>query len=209
MIVENYLQEEFLSPIIEGEDLNEVNTLLEELGLSCGNKIDPTKSMVPFPKMDYQQIRAFKVLCPDVKEVDKYNYSIPLEALRMLKLCKHESYFDSIEVWYTEIDPDPFLIGRLYKTEEARDKGYSWEKDYYLISRWGPEAKTLPELIDDARVIIEKKLKASYVGIQLAAENGLKNLDIAVDKFLTKKNTAIAYPSINHKVSDYNDDLPF
>lgn len=209
MVVESYLREEFLSPIIEGEDLNEFNKLVEELGLSCGNKIDETKSQVPFDKMDYTMIRAFQVLCPDSKELDKYNYSIPLEALRLVKLCQHEKYFDSIEVWYTEVDPDPFLIGRLYKTQKDREQGYNWGKEYYLISRWGPESKSIPDLINDARVKIEANLKASYVALQLAGEQGLKHLDIAVEKFLTKKNTSIAYPSVNNNASEYSDGLPF
>lgn len=208
MVVQNYLRDEFLSPVVDGEDLQEVNSLIEELGLSCGNKINPEKSQVPFDKMDYTMIRTFKTLCPNVIDHKKYPHSIPLESLRMISLCEKESYFDSIEVWYTDVNPDPFLIGKLYKDDSDREKGYSWNMESYLISRWGPEARTMEELVSDAKVIVERNLKANYIAIKMAAEEGLKNVELAAELFLSSKSNNLTYPSIGGNVGG-GQNLPF
>ncbi len=108
--------------------------------------------------MDEATIRAFKILCPFVQKIEDYDKEIPLEILRAVKLSSTESYFDSIEIWSNERDPDPFCVGRVYKNELDRTKGYTWNMESYLIGRWGAESKSIQELINFAIEIASRRI---------------------------------------------------
>jgi hypothetical protein len=75
----------------------------------------------------------FKVLCAcpvPVKEYDKT--PIPLEVLSLIALSEKEKYFDELQIWYDNEAPDPILVG-------IKAGANSWEKDIWLLARWGAE----------------------------------------------------------------------
>lgn len=150
MNVQIFIQEDNKALIYDNDQLDEFKSLVDELGLKCNNHIDSEKSPIPFMWLDEATVRAFRLLCPNSEAIEKYRFEIPLEALRNAKLCQTEKYFDWLEVWSNEKDPDPFLIGRVYKDQDAREKKWHWNASYYLIARWGAEAKGIPELVNDA-----------------------------------------------------------
>jgi hypothetical protein len=144
--------------IYDNNQLDEFKNLVDELGLKCNNHKDSDKSPIPYLWLDEATIRAFKLLCPHVDKITDYRLEIPLEILRNVKLCNVEKYFDWIEVWSNAKDPDPFCIGRVFKSEEDRKRNYSWSAESYLIGRWGAEAKPIQELINDAIKIASDRI---------------------------------------------------
>jgi len=145
--------------IYDNDQLTEFNNLVEELGLKCHNVRDNTKSPIPFMQLDEATIRAFQILTPRVDKLKNYQFEVPIEALRQVKLSETEKYFDAFEVWSNQKDPDPFLIGKVYKNEVDREKNYTWNMSTYLIARWGAENKSVPELIQMAVDIASERIK--------------------------------------------------
>ena len=187
--VEIYIQEDFKDELIDDSVLNEVNKIKEELGLSCGNQISK-KSQIPYLWLDEYTVSCFKILCPRVAKLKDYTGQIPLEALKHAKQSKQETHFDWIEIWSNRKDPDPFMIGHVYRSESDRANEYTWSTDKYLIARWGDEKKPIPQLVREAVDFAEKevmnaalKLESKVVGIinylkqnpRCAAEESIKN----------------------------------
>lgn len=158
MNVQIFMSEDNKALIYDNEQLDEFKNLVNELGLQCNNHIDGEKSPIPFMWIDEATIRAFKLLCPNCDEIKNYQLEIPIEILRNVKLSITEKYFDWIEIWSNTKDPDPFCVGRVYKSEEARKNGYRWSAQTYLIGRWGAEAKPIQTLINDAVKIASDRI---------------------------------------------------
>lgn len=174
--------------IYDGEMLDEFNALVDELGLKCNNVKDGEKSPIPYMWLDEATIRAFKLLCPRVDKVGNYPMEIPLEVLRHLKLSKNEKYFDEVEVWSNTKDPDPFMIGKVYKTNGDREKKYTWNMQNYLIGRWGAEKKSIDELINLARKIAEIRIK-TYAAAGIAKlKSWIECPDVWADNYIFRNN---------------------
>jgi hypothetical protein len=174
MNVQIFIQEENKQLIYDNDQLDEFKSLVSELGLQCDNHIDKEKSPIPFMWLDESTIRAFNLLCPRVDKLKDFRLEIPLEILRNVKLAQTEQYFDWIEIWSNTKDPDPFCIGRVYKTEESRLKSYTWTAETYLIGRWGAENKSINELIDSAVQIASQRIEV-YTESCIAKLNSWKS----------------------------------
>ena len=170
--------------IYDNEQLEEFKSLVSEMGLKCNNRIDSEKSPIPYMWLDASTVRAFKLLCPSVARADAYRLEIPLEILRNIKLAKTEKYFDWVEIWHNDKDPDPFCIGCVYKSELDRTNGYAWNVSHYLIGRWGAENKTVPELINIALEIATNKIKTFSIMMIAKMESLNKCPDIWAKKYL-------------------------
>ncbi len=153
-----FILEENRELIYDNEQLTEFQSLVSELGLKCNNVKDSTKSPIPYMQLDQATIRAFQILTPKVDKLTDYLFEIPIEALRQVKLSENEKYFDAYEVWSNQKDPDPFLIGKVYKNEEDRTKGYTWNMTTYLMARWGAENKTVEQLMQMAMKIATERI---------------------------------------------------
>ena len=158
MRVQIFMMDDNKELIYDNEQLTEFNNLVSELGLKCHNVKDSTKSPIPYMQLDEATIRAFRILTPRVDKLSDYTFEIPIEALRHVKLSETEKYFDSYEVWSNQKDPDPFLVGRVYKNESDRTNGYTWNMSTYLIARWGAENKTIDELMQMAMNIAAERI---------------------------------------------------
>jgi len=169
MNVQIFMSEDNKALIYDNEQLDEFKQLVSELGLQCNNHIDSEKSPIPYMWLDEATVRAFKLLCPQTDKIKNYRFEIPIEILRNVKLSETEKYFDWIEIWSNSKDPDPFAVGRVFKTESDRTRAYEWSASSYLIGRWGSEAKEVSELINDA-------IKIASDRIVMCAESSIAKL---------------------------------
>ena len=112
-IVETFIIEETSSLIYDNEQLDKWNNLVKDLGLEGQTKIvKPEKSPIPFMFIKTGMVNVFATLCPRRVEVSKYDITpIPLEILDLVALSKRENYFEKIEIWYDDKNPDPLCVG--------------------------------------------------------------------------------------------------
>lgn len=165
MEVKIYREPENASLIIEDKDLKEYNELIGSLGLPAPNK-EPEKVPNVYAYLNSAMIKQLSTLCPVRTSIEKYTKTtIPLEVLRVYKFAKDNEMFEGYEIWSDDKNPDPMLIGWKYRNDTAREKGFSWEKDRYLIARWGDCALEIPEL-----------LRLGYNKLQVALEDKLKEI---------------------------------
>lgn len=150
--VELFLIEETKELIYDNEKLDQWNTLVAELGLQGQTKVvKEEKSPIPFLWMNKTLIATFTELCPKKVKIAEYDKTpIPVEVLSLVSLSTKEGYFDKIEVWYNDKNPDPAVIGFAYKggTSEWQKE---WQAEKYLLARWSDVKASLSELTDRAK----------------------------------------------------------
>lgn len=204
MNVQIFMTEENKQLIYDNDQLNEFNNLVNELGLKCNNHIDGEKSPIPFMWLDQSTIRAFKLLCPMVDKIKDYRLEIPLEILRNIKLCEVEKYFDWIEVWSNTKDPDPFVVGRVFKSAQDIEQNYTWNAEHYLIGRWGAENKSINELIEMAVKMATTKIEI-YTESCIAKLNSWKACpELWARQYIFENNS-----EASHAFKDSGSFLPF
>lgn len=172
-VVETFIIEETAELIYDNEKLTQWNSLVAELGLTGQTAIvSPDKSPIPFMHMKKSLGNVFSELCPRNVCVEEYSATpIPVEILSLIALAKREGYFQKIEIWYDDKDPDPVCIGikgywyqptwyddrvkeldgKQFNTkQEAEDAGaktaYFREEAKYLIGRWADVKRSFTEL---------------------------------------------------------------
>jgi hypothetical protein len=174
-IVETFIIEETQSLIYDNEQLNKWNELVDQLGLQGQTQIvKPNKSPIPFMHLKQSMAEVFKTLCPRIVGVKEYNITpIPVEILDLIALSVREGYFEKIQIWYDDKNPDPCCIGVNYQTyystnnegrlqtsfnskEEAlthmaengwtKEKPYPINETYYLLGKWADVRHSFEEL---------------------------------------------------------------
>lgn len=129
MEVVTFLRDEMKESIAEPDGWLEK---VKELGLEGQEELvgDGQKSPVPFLRLTKEHKAILEIICPDVVDVKKYSKApIPLQALAMLGLATAERYFQKVEVWHSEGNPDPVMVG----------------DGEFLMAQWGPERVTYEE----------------------------------------------------------------
>jgi hypothetical protein len=151
--VETYIIEETQELIYDNEKLDQWNNLVKELGLEGQTQvIKEEKSPIPFLWMNQTLVKVFEELCPRKTKIEEYNKTpIPVEALSLVSLSKKESYFDKIEVWYNDKNPDPAIIGYKYRDGDKSEWSKDWYAEKYLLARWSDVKATLAELTERAK----------------------------------------------------------
>jgi hypothetical protein len=111
--VQNFIQKEVANLLVDEEALKEWSELKDELGLEAQNCLaQDEKSPIPYLWLNTNMKAIIKELCPRSTKIENYSKTpIPVEVLRMVKTCKQEKYFDEMQIWYTDIDPDPVCVG--------------------------------------------------------------------------------------------------
>jgi hypothetical protein len=171
-MVETFVIEETASLIYDNEQLDKWNSLVSELGLEGQTEIvKPEKSPIPFMFIKTSMYNVFKTLCPRSVPVSKYNITpIPVEILDLIALSKRENYFQSIEIWYDDKDPDPLCVGKTCKfygykngswnnndrfeaatEQEVKDvigehTVYETDEKHYLLGKWADVKHSFEEL---------------------------------------------------------------
>ena len=127
-----------LECLLDKEMSDEWHVLVTDLGMvgqlqNTNQKDGAYVNPIPYTSLNKKWLRIFKTLCGAKSLYNKYSKStIPVEALHEIKLCVDNNYFSAIEVWYDDNAPDPLIIG-VCNTENK------WEKNYFLIARFGDE----------------------------------------------------------------------
>ena len=133
MEVKIYREPENEQLIINQDDLDQYNELVSKLKLDNGITNQKTPSV--YIALNSSMITLLRALTPAVSKVEQYTKStIPLEVLKVLDYAKENQMFEGFEIWYADQNPDPLLIGWKYLDDEAREKQYSWRKNYTLIA---------------------------------------------------------------------------
>jgi len=157
--VQTFIVEETESLIYDNENLDKWNDLISSLDLKGQNTIvKPKKSPIPFLHLKPTWENTLNTLCPRKVLVEDYDVSpIPLEILELIGLSKKENYFNKIEVWYDDKDPDPAVIGY---------KGYWYEPTWYSDSNESiknQEFDSKQEAIDAGAKHANFSIKAKYL----------------------------------------------
>ena len=210
-MVETFIIEETAELIYDNDKLTQWNSLVAELGLTGQTTIvSPEKSPIPFMHMKKSLENVLQELCPREVEVDKYSATpIPVEILSLIALSKREGYFQKVQIWYDDKDPDPVCVGikghwyqpswvsnrneevgdRHFNTEqEAMDAGatstYFGEEAKYLIGRWADVKRSFTELKEMAHKRFMDRKSVELRKTIKEAERELSDLEtIAFEKF--------------------------
>lgn len=226
-VVETFLIEETVGLIYDNEQLDNWNKKVEELGLVGQTKIvKKDKSPIPFMHLKENMKNVISTLCPKKVEVKDYDVTpIPIEVLDLVSLSFKEGYFDKIQIWYDDKNPDPCCIGLKgewysYKENKQLDKSFKnrdeaelksiengcdgayfieWNATAYLLGKWADVKHSFEELTKMAtkRYIQEKSFELKEAIIK--AKRGLDDLEIE------------AFKKFGSDVSGYdlNAELPF
>lgn len=215
-MVETFKNKELESSIFDLEVQDEWKELAESLGLKTQLAfVKNSKSPLPYPWINTSMNNIFSTLCPRTIEFTKYDKTpIPIDVLREASFCKHEKYFNKMEVWYNDNDPDPFLIGVLtmYKTYYKDAKGDTKSTDYeflnedeinsfvgsvggvkdsiystdkkFLIARWGDEMRPMAELKKIAREKLKETLLTDWKVSISKLKAKIESAEEHIDKYL-------------------------
>jgi hypothetical protein len=172
-----------------GEIINEVVSeealaLIESLGLEGQRKLVETKeagdeqvvTRIPYRLITKEELAIFGAIMPRRTSLARYSDgAIPL---RVLQVAAHaQTIFNELEVWHPEPGrDDPLLIG--IKTSDK------WQRDTYILARWGEVLEPLDVLRAKARQTIlancRAKIEEAKGKIQMF-ESGMVN---SVDAYL-------------------------
>lgn len=180
-VVETFLVEEVTELIYDNEQLDKWNSLVGELGLEGQTKVvKPEKSPIPFLYLNNGMKNVFTTLCPSKVHITQFDKTpIPVEILDLVALSNKENYFQRIEIWYDDKNPDPACVGikedwaingnnlpdglPRFDNQNDCDKyikendidgesyHYSWQDNHYLLGKWADMKHSLDELKEMAR----------------------------------------------------------
>ena len=176
--VEEFTTEE-LTDRGEIEKVEEVKSLVEQLALHGQEKFFATDKATIFPyrKMTEQERVVYDALCPQHTKLEDYGDGvIPLRVLQIASHANELGFFKTLMVWHPQNGDvsDPVLIG----VHEFRREGQNWDTtEQYILARWGTILKPFVELVEDARIICEAKLRKNLVDIKEKVESQLRTVE--------------------------------
>lgn len=186
MEVKIYREKENEALILDEAQLQKYRELTAKLGLSNTENSQTVPSV--YVSLNFAMAKQLQAVCPVYVAVEDYTKStIPLDVLVALDYCKGVNMYEGYQVWYNDVEPDPLLIGWNYQNDRARENQYSWQKNYYLIARWGDCALELPQLLKLGYDKIVKELSSkSKLGLE-KLNSISKNPEIYADIILAGK----------------------
>ena len=191
MEVKVYREPENEALILDEEQLAEYHELTAELGLQI---VEQQENKVPnvYVFLNSAMTKQLHAICPQHIEVGNYRKStIPVEVLKVLKFAKDNNMYEGYEIWYNDVEPDPLLIGWNYSNDIAREKQYSWQKDRFLMARWGDCAVELPELLQVGFNKLKQELIDKAKEAISTCNSVINNPDIYVRKLLSEQVVSI------------------
>lgn len=209
--VQTFLIEETVELIHDNDKLERWNKLVDELDLSGQTTIvKKEKSPIPFLHMKKSLVNVFETLCPMKREIGDYNLTpIPVEILELAALAKREDYFDGIQIWYDDENPDPACIGYKFSNWYVKDEkdqvvkselskqqaqahaegnpalkigNYSWYRENYLIGRWADMKHSFETLKEMAIARFSKNEIATQNERILEAQRKIEDIQNTVHK---------------------------
>ena len=188
MEVKIYREPENEALILNEEQLAEYNELTAELGLQTVEQSQEQKVPNIYTFLNTAMTKQLHVICPRHLKVEEYKKStIPVEVLKVLKFAKDNNMYEGYEIWYNDIEPDPLLIGWNYSNDKARESKYEWQKDRFLIARWGDCAMELPELLQVGFDKLKQELIDKAKQVISTCKSVIEDPDIYVRKVLSEQ----------------------
>lgn len=181
--VELFIIVETQELVYDNEKLDQWNGLVAELGLSGQTAVvKPDKSPIPFLWMNKALVKVFEELCPRKTRIEEYNKTpIPVEVLSLVSLSSKEGYFDKVEVWYNDENPDPAIVGYKY-TIGSGEWERNWYADKYLLARWSDVKATLEELTERAKKLFTLRRANELKENIKRAQRELEDIGIEANK---------------------------
>lgn len=148
MEVQFFKQPELIVVNQSPESIARHKELCRELGIVGISTEQTSEEIIAiYHPLNAYERKCLGVLCQQNDKLEDYcTAPIPLEILEEIKILKKAGVFDEFRVLHSVEEPDPILIGKRWKNDEDRENGYSWNKQEFLIARWGDEAKPLSDL---------------------------------------------------------------
>lgn len=191
MEVKIYREPENEALILDEEQLAEYHELTAELGLQVVEQQDQKVPNV-YSFLNTAMTKQLHAICPKHVDVQDYKKStIPVEVLKVLKFAKANKMYEGYEIWYNDVDPDPLLIGWNFSSDNAREKQYSWQKDRFLMARWGDCAMELPELLQLGFDKLKQELIDKAKQAISTCNSVINDPEIYVRKILSEQATSI------------------
>jgi hypothetical protein len=138
--------------------------------------------------MNEVQKRVYETICPAKVKYKEYGKTtIPLDVLSLIALSEKEGYFDEIQIWYDDKNPDPIAVG-------SKKEG-SWNHVFYPIARWGHELMPFEMLRNEALQRYKHSTILSLKNKMHECKNKLENIDVAVEMYFNAENNSYdVYP---------------
>lgn len=160
--------------LFDEENESQMRNMIDDFGLNGQKELIKNQkgAIIPFPKMNANEQRIWKMYCPRNTKVEDFSEQvIPYEILNILSLVKEKKYFDIkygndkikrsgwIEIWSEPSkDVDPLLVG-VIQTKEKYDWGWSCgESAYYLLARWGVALRNFEDITKIAKDNYKEKI---------------------------------------------------
>jgi hypothetical protein len=191
MEIKIYREPENEALILDENQLAEYHELTAELGLQT---VEQQEQKVPnvYAFLNTAMTKQLHAICPKHVDVQDYKKStIPVEVLKVLKFAKANKMYEGYEIWYNDVDPDPLLIGWNFSSDNAREKQYSWQKDRFLMARWGDCALEIPELLQLGFDKLKQELIDKAKQAISTCNSVINDPEIYVRKILSEQATSI------------------
>jgi len=170
MLVETFEYQETADLPVEASA--EAIQLIEQLGLTGQQELltpstdDKPQRRVPYPQATAEQIFVFRMLCPQEYAIKEYKRTpVPLRVLQIAAHASRLEFFEKLVIWdaTSAAEKDPVLVGLV---KNAR---WEWQRDIYLLARWGDELEAWP-------VLLKRALQKKRDQIADLADNALRKV---------------------------------
>jgi len=178
-----------LQELSENNDAKELwHQFVKKLGMTGQTEdlLHEDGTPIPYQRLNTRWVKILKVVCPSTSDYQKYSHStIPLDVLFEIDKALDANCFQRIQIWYNEVENDPFVVGISGKTFQPK---------HYLIAQWGEELLPFE--------VIEQKAKKSmieHVYSYLLSINKTDSIERLVESYLDKDvNPTIIDPTTAH-----------
>lgn len=163
MAVEIYSEPE-LQEMVSSKNNEELETWKElvatldmegQQSLVSGDKQSPS----PYMYMTDHTVCIFGILCPVAVDYKKYNKTtIPVAVLKEIAYCNEMQMFDSIKIWYDDVEKDPVVVGYIRNPNNS--------PTLHLIARFGDEVLPFEILREKALKRLMEKVESVYTNLE-------------------------------------------
>lgn len=163
--------------IFENNQLDEWRSLVERLGMKgqmeCNKGSDANP--IPYMRLNSKWHKVLRTVCPSASDYKAYNHStVPMDVLEEISFALSIEVFDNIQIWYDEVEKDPFVVGM------KRNANYS--QKFFLIAQFGEELLPFEVLETKAKERLHKHVSDNimqFTNIQKTVENYLERDNIS------------------------------
>lgn len=173
------------------ENRSECLSIIEGSGLEGQKSLlsGDTEQVCPYRKMTKEELFVYETILSEKTDIKKFAEGpIPLRVLQVYSHAGSLQFFTSFSVWHcpnADIK-DPILVG------ERQIGEYSWNKERYILARWGEVLEPFQELVKIAAKIARDKFKAQCIEVRQMVENKLAVIDSIPDSAIVNGSFSVS-----------------